>query len=205
MRVGCGCLLGVILMVAAIGGLGWAVFNVLQTPDLRPATITMEESQQAQQKIYSIVSRSAPRGSTVTLTEGELNAFLARNLGDLAVKDLRVALGDAGTARITGRSTLGAMLAEAPLSGVRDLLPSGWLGRPVWLDLDTTPRVETTDGRRFLRLDVRGFRLGRQSLPALLVRVILDPATTRVLRFVLPEHVDGVRIDPGRAVIRIAS
>lgn len=205
MRVGCGCLVGVVLVVAAVAGLGWATFNILQTPDLRPATVTVADSQRAQEKIYSIVARNAPRGSAVTLTEAEINAFLARNLGDLAVADLRVALVTDGTARLTGRTTLGAVLTEVPLSTMRDVLPSGWLGRPVWLELDTTPRVETANGRRFLRLDVRSFRVGRQTLPALLVRLVLDPATARVLRFGLPEHVESVTVEPGRAVIRIAS
>lgn len=205
MRLGCGCLIGVIVVVAVLVGLGWAVFNVIQTPDLRPATVTAADSQRAQEKIYSIVSRNAPRGSTVTLTEPEINAFLTRNLGDLAIADLRVALLTAGTARLTGRTSLGAVLAEPPLSVVRDALPSGWLARPVWLEIETAPRVEVADGRRFLRLDVRAFRVGRQPLPATLVRLILDPATARVLKVVLPEHVDSVRVDPGRAVIRIAS
>lgn len=194
-----------IVMIAVLGGLGWAGFNVLQTPDLPAATVTAADSQHAQEKIYSIMSRRAPRGSAVTLTEGEINAFLARNLGDLGIADLRVALSDAGVARLTGRTTLGAVLTEPPLSAVREVLPSGWLARSVWLELETTPRVEAADGRRFLRLDVKGFRVGRQPLPALLVRLILDPATARVLKLVLPEHVESVKIDRNRAVIRIAS
>lgn len=208
MRLGCGCFLVVIVVIAVVGGLAWATANVLGEPDLRRVSVTAADSQRAQEKIYAIAARTARRGTEVPLTETEVNAFVSRNLSggtDLGISDLRVELGPT-TARLAARTTLGALLTEPPLSGLRQTLPGAWLGHPVWLAVILEPRVEaTTARRRWLRLDVREFRLGRQRVPAFLVRIVLDPETARVLRWSLPDNVESVRIETGRAVVRIAS
>src|SRR5918993_2849005 len=174
MRVGCGCLIGVILIVALFGGAGWVSYQSLQEPALPRITTTAADSQRAQQKIYSIVARTAAPDRPIELSEPEVNAFLGRNLveaADVPLSELRVDLSQPERPRIAGRTTLGALLTEPPLSALRDVIPSSWLGRTVWLQLAATPRVEKSNGRRrYLRLDVREFAGGRQRLPALLVR-----------------------------------
>lgn len=209
MRLGCGCLIGVILIVVLVGGAGWFCYQTLQDPRLPAITTTAADSQRAQEKIYSIVSRSGPRGRPVELSEPEVNAFLARNLvdvADLPLTELRVDLSQPERARIAGRTTLGALLTEPPLSAIRDVIPSSWQGRTVWLQLAATPRVEKSDGRRrYLRLVVEEFAVGRQRLPALLVRLLLEPGTVRLLRWPLPDTIEDVRIDRGRVVVRPAS
>jgi hypothetical protein len=59
--------------------------------------------------------------------------------------------------------------------------------------------------RRQLSLDVEDFAVGRQRLPAGMLRVLLDPAAVGLLRWPLPEHVERVSIEPGRVVIHGAS
>jgi hypothetical protein len=209
MRLGCGCLIGVILIVVLVGGAGWVTYQALQEPALPRITTTAADSQRAQEKIYSIVARSGPRGRPVALSEPEVNAFLDRNLveaADVPLSELRVDLSQPERLRIAGRTTLGALLTEPPLSAVRDVVPSSWLTRTVWLQLAATPRIEKTNGRRrYLRLDVREFAVGRQRLPALPVRLMLEPGTVRLLRWPVPETIEEIRIEPGRVVVRPAS
>jgi hypothetical protein len=208
MRLGCGCLLGLVLATAAVAGAGWVILSALADPSVTRPPATAAESQRAQQKIYSIVSRSA-RGRPVVLSEAEVNAFLERNLGeagDMSFSDLRVDLRDPERVRVTGRTTLGALLTEPPLVAARDLLPGPWLARPVWVEVVARPVTETAGGRRrYLRLDVREMRLGRQRVPALLVNMMLEPGARRLLRWPLPQSIEDVTVEPGRAVVRTAS
>jgi hypothetical protein len=97
------------------------------------------------------------------------------------------------------------VLREAPFGAAGELLPRGWLDWPVWVHLTAAPRVERGDGTRtVLRLDVQEFRLGRQRLPALAARLLLDPSATRLLHLPLPDGVETVSAEPGRVVIRFA-
>ena len=209
MRLGCGCLLVIMLVMAVIVGLSRAGYQALGDPGVPAVATTAADSQRAQEKLYSIASRSARRGSSVALSEAELNAFLARNLGetaDMPLTDMRVSLAEPGRLRFAGRTRVGAVLGELPLAALGDFLPSAWLERPVWLHLVVVPRVETAEGRRrYVRLHVERFAIGRQRLPSFFVRLILDPGTVRLLRWSVPETVEDVRIEPGRVVVRLAS
>src|SRR5437899_2412778 len=94
------------------------------------------------------------------------------------------------------------------LSGLGHVLPAVLLERPVWLMIRAHARVEpgvTRRERRYLRLDVREFAVGRQGLPAVLLRILLDPRTLGVLRWPLPDSIEAITIEPGRVVIRLAS
>lgn len=208
MRLGCGCLIGVLVVAAAVVGLGWVALNALGDPAVPRVATTPADSQRAQQKIYSIVSRSA-RGRSVELSEAELNAFLERNLAeaaDVTVSDLRVDLADPERVRLAGKTTLGALLAEPPLTMVRDQLPAAWRARPLWIELVARPTTEITGGRRrYLRLDVREMRVGRQRVPAFFAKLVLEPGAVRLLRWPLPQAIEDVTIERGRAVVRTAS
>jgi len=145
------------------------------------------------------------------LTQGELNAFLARHLveaAELPFADLALRLTDGGVVEFRGRLPLAHLVTEPPLSGLGPLLPAALLERPVWLRIRAHARVEpslTRRVRRYLRLDVREFAVGRQRLPAVLLRILLDPQTLGVLRWPLPESIEAITIEPGRVVIRLAS
>ena len=117
---------------------------------------------------------------------------------------------------LTGRLSVGRILAESPLTGVTDALPAAWLGRPVWIRLRARPRLESAQeqvgsedagrtGRRYVRLDVDAFWIGRQRLPTPLARLLLDPDALTLLRWRAPSGVEAITVEPDRVVIRVAS
>ena len=42
-------------------------------------------------------------------------------------------------------------------------------------------------------------------MPALALRLLMDPGGVGLLRWPLPSHIESVTIEPGRAIIRTAS
>jgi hypothetical protein len=207
MRLGCGCLIGMLLLGVVCGG-GWLAFQMSADPGIGTTQFTATDAKHAQEKIYAIVSKSAPRGTSIAISETELNAFITRNLEEPRemLTDVHVDLSSPPKARIAGRRKLAALLSDSPLVGVLDSLPASWLARTLWLELTTTPRVRSVDGRRrYVRLELDGFRIGRQPLPAMFARLLLDPGTLRLLQWSLPETVQSVTIEPGRVLVRLAS
>jgi hypothetical protein len=59
-----------------------------------------------------------------------------------------------------------------------------------------------TEPRRALRLKARRVAIGRQRVPVVVLRLVLDPSSLRLMRIALPPHVETVRIKPGRVVIQ---
>jgi len=217
-RVGC---LGCLTLVLTLGGiseLGWIGLQALREPEFELPATAPGDGIRAQRKVYQIAQvarrgpgRSAPGGEPIVLTQGELNAFLSRHLveaAELPFADLALRLtGDAGV-EFRGRLPLAHLLTEPPLSGLGRVLPAALLEHPVWLRIRAHARVEpsiTRRERRYLRLDVREFAVGRQRLPAVLLRILLDPRTLGVLRWPLPDSIEAITIEPGRVVIRLAS
>lgn len=207
MRLGCtgclGALVGLALVALVIGGTVGATVRMLARPDVSPPSTTAADGARAQRKLFDL-GRQARRGETVVLTEGELNALLARHL----VQARGVRLGTPsvqllGSDRFVlhAQSPLRQLFDEASLGAVADVMPGGWQARPVWLRVGARVRVE--DGpRRQLRVDVDEFAVGRQRLPAPAVKLLLDPATVGLLQWTLPEHVEHVAIEPDRVVIQ---
>jgi hypothetical protein len=207
MRFGCGCFVLLMLVVVMVAAVAWGAWQFIQPAELPALRVTAADGQRAQQKLYAAATR-ARGGESIALTEAEINAFLVRNIrqiGDAPLSEFRVRLPGRGEIEIAATTPLGALLQDPTLGLARDVLPARWLGWPVWVQVTTTPRVERIDGRRAnLRLDVQQFRLGRQRLPALAARLLLDPSVTRLLRLALPDGVDTVSAEAGRVVIRFA-
>jgi hypothetical protein len=217
-RVGClGCLT-VILILGGVAELGWIGVQALREPEFQLPGTAPGDGVRAQRKIYQIsqVARHGPGrgvsgGGPIVLTQGELNAFLSRHLveaAELPFADLALRLTGDGTVEFRGRLPLAHLVTEPPLSGMGHVLPAVLLERPVWLMIRAHARVEpgvTRRERRYLRLDVREFAVGRQGLPAVLLRILLDPRTLGVLRWPLPDSIEAITIEPGRVVIRLAS
>jgi hypothetical protein len=212
-RLGCGCLLFVLVVLGAIGAAGWAGLQMLRQPDevVAPAAATREDAARAQEKLYAIVTGRgrASGGGAVVITQAELNAFLARNLveiGDLPVSDTSVILGTEGLVEIRGRLPLSYLVKEVHGDALASILPSSWLERRVSVTLVANVRVEAAPGtRRYLRLDVRRFSIGRQPLPAMTPRLVLAPSALRWFRWSLPGTVEDVRVEKGRVVVRTAA
>ena len=204
-------------MVFALGGmtgLGWIGCQALHEPEFPVARSEPGDGARAQRKIYGIVRRGAGHhgaANSTVLTASELNAFLSRHLAEAAevpLTDIGLRLAADGTVEFRGRLPLAHLVAEPPLSGLASIVPGVWLERPVWLRM--VARVGLEPGamrreRRYLRLDVREFAVGRQRLPAVLLRVLLDPRPLRVLRWPVPGAIEAIRIEADQVVIRLAS
>lgn len=220
MRLGCGgCLTAAFLLLvggAAVGGTLWGAFRAFQEPEFHMPAGTPADGVRVQQKFFEIARRGGRPGRSgsaepVSLSEPEVNAFLSHHLADAAelpLTDIGVRLVGDGVVEVAGRLPLRHLLSEPPVSAAADLLPERWLGRPVWLRLRARVRVEpgaARGERRYLRLDLEEFKVGRQRLPAPTLRHLLSPAALRVLRWQVPNGVEAITIEAGRAVIRTAS
>lgn len=211
LRVGCFGCLTVLVLLAVVGALAWGTVQTTRAPDLGGAPTSPADRLRAQQKIFDVIRRSGSgRPNTVTLSEREVNAFLARHLGetaDMPFRNLAVRLPSDGRAEIAGQMPLRQLLGVPPLSALTGVLPAAWLDRGMWLSLRARVTLEGGSGardRRHVRLDVERFWLGRQRLPEVMLRILLDPAVLRLLRWPMPEAIDGLRIEPGRLVIQSA-
>jgi hypothetical protein len=207
-----------VVVAAAVVGGSWAVIQMLDSPGGMPVTASAADGRSAQQKIYEATRRGG-RGAPLVLSEGELNALVSRHLetnADVALTAVSFRLVDHDTVDLTGRLSLGRILAESPLTRVKNALPGVWLGRSVWIRLRARPRLETPQrsirgedaGRtrsRYVRMDVDSFWIGRQRLPAPFARLFLDPGALAFLRWRAPAGVEALTIEPGRVIIRVAS
>lgn len=215
-RLGCGgCLTTLVVcgvITGVVAGIGWTVTGILAEPDL-PAVAAGDETR-ALQKFAQIVGgpRGRPRQATqvIRFTEGELNALLSRRLAELAelpVGRAQLRLSGSGKAEVATRVPIAAILGERPLSRLASLLPSGWLETPIWMRFRVDASIESRDEgrRRYLRLDIDRFWLGRRRLPSVLPRLMLSPATLKLLHVRLPESVREVTIETGRLDITTAA
>jgi hypothetical protein len=208
-RSGCrGCLstlVGVLAIGVLVAGAAWGVMRMLETPALEPVRYAPSDGVRAQQKILDLARRRTRPGGVV-LTEAELNAFVSRHLepADLPLEHPVIRLRGDDVVEIAGTLPLARLLHESPLGSLADALPAGWLARPVWLTVLARTTVGT-EPRRVLRLDMQRVTIGRQRVPAIILRVVLDPSSLRFTRIGLPTEVHSVRVEPGRLLIEATS
>src|SRR6266850_317612 len=211
MRLGCGgCLVAVVLGLALVAGVAWIGLHSLQEPEVRVDVPTAEDGFRGQQKIYNVfragTGRARGRPTEVALSERELNGFLSRHLAEAPEFPLTSStvklLGD-------GRIELKARLALRHVMPRPDLLlPRAWLDRPVWLHVQARASLEVEANRghrRYLRLDVERYALGRQWLPGIVVRPLLSRGVHDLFRWPLPAAVEAITIDSEKVVVRTAS
>lgn len=210
MRLGCALLIGALIGAGCLAaGSAWIGPRLFQEPDIAATPGTAEDGLRCQQKIFEIArgGRFGKRGPTgpVALSEPELNAFLSRHL----VESARIPLGSA-TVRLVGDGIV-ELKGQIPLRralAIPDLLSMGWLEHPVWVHLGARASLvigAARNERRYLRLDIERFALGRQQIPGVLARLMLSSAILNQLRWRLPDTVEAVTIEPRMLVIRTAS
>src|SRR5712664_4020781 len=146
MKLGCaGCMGSVVALAVAalaVGGAVGATVRALARPDVPPPAATSPaDGARAQRKLFDL-ARQGRRATTVTLSEAEINALLARHL----VEARGVRLG----------APAAQLLGGAGVSAVGGVLPARWLARPVWLRVGAHVRVDEGAPRQ-LRLDVEDF------------------------------------------------
>ncbi len=202
-------MLAVVILVV---GVPWLATGLLEEPTLGPVISAPGDAARAERKLSALVPALSGQGRrrapqrTIALSESEVAAFLAEHLPDLAgvpLGAIRLRFRADGKVELAARTSVRAPLGELAGSDTTNLLPSRWLEQPLWLRLHATPRLELeSEGeRRFLRLDIARFYLGRRRLPAFLLRLFLDPTTLGLLRWPVPPTVDDLEVDHGRIVI----
>jgi len=211
MKLGCaGCLSTLVglalvaLVLVATVGIG---SRLLAQPTMAPTITTAADGSRAQQKLFELTRRRRASAETVVITEPELNALLTRHLVEArgvqhGAPSARLLGGD--RLEVTGSRPLGRILDEMSLGSVGTVLPGRWLERPIWLRVGAHVRMEERLPRH-LRLDVDALVVGRQRVPALTLRLLMDTGVVGMLRWPLPPHIESVTIEPGRAIIKTAS
>ena len=209
MRVGCAVLVTTTAVVCGLAaGSLWVGSRMLQEPEVPAAAGTAEDGVRGQQKIYAIIrgaGRATGRTRQIVLSEPELNGFLSRHLAEAAT----IPFGP-GAVRLVGDGMI-EFKGQVPLRhvlAIASLLPTTWLEQPVWLHLWARVSVEVGSARgqrRYLRLDIERFALGRQPLPGVLPVLLVNPVILSQLRLRIPETVEAITIEARMVVIRIAS
>lgn len=194
--------------LGTVGAGGWVALRLTQAPDIEVPATTQADSARAQRKIFGIVrgAGSPPRTKgAIVLTERELNALIARQLaGEIPFSTPVARLPRGGTLHFAGRLPVRQLVAEQPLAALGTVLPETWLDRPVWLQVRARVTVEQ-GARAYARVHVDELQVGRQRLPVLLLRLLLDPASLTLLHLPLPDTVEDIHIEPGQVIIRTAS
>ena len=213
MRSGCVLVIGGIATLLGLAGASlWVGSRLIREPEVAAALGAPEDGIRAQQKIFDL-ARGEPRGSRgrphqVVFTEAEVNRFLSTNLVEVAqmpVAVRAVRLAGEGVVEFKGLLSLRDLLAASPLAG---LAPASWLERQVWLHLSARASLEvgaSRSQRRYLRFDVQRLAIGRQPLPGLLLRLLPSPGLQGLLRWRMPESVEGITIEPGAVVVKTSS
>jgi hypothetical protein len=205
-RMGCGScsstVLGFMAVTAVVAVGGWAMTRTFQAPVVETVRFTRDDGVRAQQKIVDLALHRA-RSGPVLFSEAELNAFVARHLdpAQLPIRDPVIWLRGEDTLEIIGTVALGRLVRESPLAPLAEILPAWWLARPVWLTVAAGATV-STERRHILRLEPRRLLIGRQRVPAFVLRLVLDPSSLRLMRIALPPEVQTVRIERGRVIIQ---
>lgn len=183
-----------------------ATVRMLASPEGSDPVASVADGTRAQKKLFDL-GRQERRGQTVTWTEAEVNAVLAHHLveaGGVRLAGLSARLIGGDRLELRARSPLAQVLDEVGLGTLVSVLPAGWRARPVQMRVGARLRIEPGRPRQ-ARIEVDAFWVGRQRLPTPILRLLVEPATVGLLRWRLPEHVEGVGIEPGRVVIRTVS
>jgi hypothetical protein len=207
--------ISLLVLVGTAAGAFWAGHRALQDPEISANPGTADDGLRGQQKIFQIARSESdrPRGRSrsVVLTEPELNGFLSRHLSDTEKVPVTIVgarlLGN-GKVELKGRLPARHLLASWPISLAAQLLPQPARECPLWLHLRARASLEmgTARGqRKYLRLDVERFAVGRQPLPRALLSMLVSPETLSLLRWRIPDAVEGMTIEPGAVVVRVAS
>lgn len=207
MKLGCsgclGCLLVIGIPIVVLGSAVAVCSRMLGTPDSGLAAPAPADGLRAQRKLFDL-ARPGRKAETITLSEGEVTALLARHL--VGARGVRLA---APRVRLLGEDRF-TLDTQRPLQNVLEdlsagalvgVLPERWRTRPVWIHVAGHVHVDGVLGRR-LRADLDAFAIGRQPMPAVLLRLGFHPALADLLLWPLPDHIERIAIERGRVVVR---
>lgn len=216
MRWGCIAVGAVLVgLVGLIGTSLWVGSRLLQEPTVPAAMGSPDDGARGQQKIFEVLraepARRGGRFHQIVITEAELNQFLSKHLVEVAQMPVTVSAvrlrGD-GIVELKALLAIRDLLSATWLMPAATLAPSAWLERRVWLHLEAKTSLEVGTGRslrRHLRFDVQRFAIGRQPLPGGVLRLLPSPALQGLVRWRLPDSIEGITVEQGAVAVRIAS
>lgn len=190
--------------------------RALGSPDPPFPEGSVADAQRGQQKIFAILRAGEKRSGAGhleehALTDREINGFISRHLGNIegtAVDGFGMRFVGDGVADLYARLALRRVIGERVSTTLSRELPSGWVDRSLWLRLRGPVHLQRDTGRiqpRALRMDVSEVFVGRQRVPVAAVGLLLGEDAARLLRWPVPDGVEGVTIEPGTAVVRMLS
>jgi hypothetical protein len=214
MKLGCfGCLFlvmaALVVVVLAIG-----VFvisgNVLGSPEFPSVAFSKADGYAAQRKLYEVVLRQAGRSSRkdpIILTEREASAFLSHHLEEagrrpLSLSDLIVKFGP-GEFVARGHMPLRSLIQDRPFAYLVPYISAKWLDQSVWVSIRGRINIEASasGGKRYGKVIVSQFELGRQPVGTFLLYAMLGPSGGGLLEWPVPPVVESVQIENGQAII----
>ena len=209
-RPGCGsgCLTVVLVGLLALCAI-WYGRGMFERPATSFEVGNLADGRRAQQKLFELSGRAASlrrdqKRVTATISEREINAFLARNISDeLPLAEGAVRFIGNGIVEVTGRLPLRAVLGDS-LNALARALPERWARQSVWLRLRGPLRLEMGSGRadrRRLRLEVDSFWLGNCRLPSLALTLLPEGPVLRATRWPISEVIDSIVVEPGRVIV----
>lgn len=204
---GCGCLTLVVMGLLTVGAV-WFARGAFDRPQVSHEVGDSADGRRAQQKLFELSGRMSSRGGTarrgsVTFSERELNALLARHVGgELPLSSPAIRLVGDGIVEISGGLPLHALFGD-PVVAAGRRLGDRWAGQPVWLRVRGHVRLQSGargDVRR-LQLEPESVWLGSRRLPAALFDVLPAGPAVRATRWPVPATVESVVVEPGRLVL----
>ena len=193
-----------------VGGVLWLGSGIFERPPSQHEVGGSADGRRAQQKLYEIAagstgSRRDGRGRAVTLSEREVNAFLARHVSDdeLPLNEMGVRLIGDGVVELTGRLPLRALGGEF-LGSLLERLPQRWTPSTLWVRLRGHVRLESGTGRgdrRHLRLDIEQFSIGHRRLPVAVFGMLPGGSGLRAVRWPVPVAVESLTVEPSRVIL----
>ena len=199
-----------VLLGLLLGGVLWLGSGILERPPSQHEVGSPADGRRAQQKLYEVAagrtgSRRDGRGTAVTLSEREVNAFLAGHVsGDESpLNEMGVRLIGDGVVELTGRLPLRALGGES-LGSLLQLLPQRWVPATLWVRLRGHARLESGTARgdhRQLRLDIEQFSMGRRRLPAAVFGMLPGESGLRWIHWPVPDAVESLTVEPGRLTV----
>ena len=200
----------VVFLGALVGGVLWLGSGIFERPPSQHEVGSLADGRRAQQKLYEVAaggtgSRRDGRGSAVTLSERELNAFVARHVSgdELPLNEMGVRLIGDGVVELTGRLPLHALGGEF-LGSLLQFLTQRWAPGALWVRLRGHVSLESGTARgdrRHLRLDIEQFSLGRRLLPAAVFGILPGRSGPQAMRWPVPDAVESLTVEPGRLTV----
>src|SRR5262249_39940047 len=103
-----------------------------------------------------------------------------------------------------GRMPLRGVIQDRPLAYLAPYISAKWLDQSVWVSIRGKIDIESQagGGKRYGKVIVSEFELGRQPVGTLLLYAILGPSGGGLLEWQVPSVVESVQFENGEAIIR---